>query len=657
MKIKKVLIANRGEIACRIIKTLKKMNIASVAVYSEADHDSLHVHMADESVCIGPAPSMKSYLNIEAISNAVLSTKADAVHPGFGFLSENHLFAKRLEEMGIHFIGPNPEIILIMGDKVKAKNIASDAGVNVVEGYIGELNNAAQVIEKSQSIGFPIILKAVAGGGGKGMRIISSLHEVEDALNLARTEAAKSFSDSRIFIEKYIEKPRHIEIQILADKFGNIVCLGERECSIQRRYQKVIEEAPSCFINEKVRQKMYEQSVILAKKVGYYSAGTVEFIMDQNKNFYFLEMNTRIQVEHPVTELVTGIDIVQEMINIENGERLNFKQSDVSITGHAIEVRIYAEDPSNNFLPASGIITDYIDLKEDDVRIDSGVQSGSEVTMFYDPMLAKICSYGLNREIAISQIKSALRKFYISGVKNNVSFLQSIISNTNFIAGNLHTDFINDFYPDGFNSDDLTNEIEKIFIASILYIHLSNEYRNIRMFSDDALEGHWVVTVDGKLNDTEAEYSNGTLKSTVNSETVRLNTQWTPGNPLFEATINNVNYCIKLKRINFQYILKYDGYNAKCAVYRAEISQLLGLMHISENQDDDAVVISPITGMITKVYVSIGDKVTIGQPLFIIEAMKMENMFYAKTNAEISKINCSEEHSVNANDVVIEYSF
>ena len=656
MKIKKVLIANRGEIACRIIKTLQKMNIFSVAVYSEGDANSLHTQMADESFCIGPAQSIKSYLNIDAICNAALDSKADAVHPGFGFLSENSEFAKRLDEIGICFIGPSPEVIKIMGDKIKAKKVANEAGVDIIDGYIGAIDNVQEIITTSESIGFPIIIKAAAGGGGKGMRIVNSKEEIEEALILASSEAEKSFADNRLFIERYIERPRHIEIQILADKFGNVLCLGERECSIQRRYQKVIEEAPSSFITDKVRKKMYKQSSILAKKVGYYSAGTVEFIMDRDRNFYFLEMNTRIQVEHPVTELVTGFDLIQEMIKIEENNKLTIKQDEVQINGHAIETRVYAEDPANNFLPASGVISHYMEPKNDkNIRIDSGIQAGAEVTMFYDPMLAKICTHAKNREDAISYMRLALKKFYILGVENNISFLQSIISQPSFISGELYTDFIKDFYPDGFKSNELTNEITKVFCAVILYIYLTNEYRNTRMFSGEKLARNWIININKKLYNIESDYFEGALKIQIGTESIMLNTIWIPGDTIFIANINDDEFIIKLNKKNSDYTLEYDGCKALCKVYRPDFSPALEFMHSQNNKEDNTVVISPITGMITKIYVSEGDEVKTGQPLFIVEAMKMENTFYAKINAKIARIKYSEGENVNSNDVIIEY--
>ncbi len=658
MKIKKVLIANRGEIACRIIKTLKKLGISSVAIYSEADSKSLHVTMADERFFVGPSPSNQSYLNIDAICNAALECKADAVHPGFGFLSENATFAKRLEELGIKFIGPNHEVIGLMGDKIQAKKIAIDAGVNIIKGYMGEINNADEVMQKVEEIGFPLIIKAAAGGGGKGMRIVKSADEIDEALSLAQSEAKKSFGDNRVFIEQYIEKPRHIEIQILADKFGNVVCLGERECSIQRRYQKVIEEAPSCFMTNTVRQQMYKQSIKLAKQVNYYSVGTIEFIMDQNKNFYFLEMNTRIQVEHPVTELITGIDLIDEMIKVEEGHKLTIKQDQVTLNGHAIEARIYAEDPTNNFLPVTGTIINYTEPNGKNIRIDTGVEIGSEITMFYDPMIEKLCAYGKNREDAIKNINLALQKLHITGFQNNIAFLQSILSNPEFISGNLHTDFIQDFYPNGFESDNLTSKAITMLSLASLYLHLNNEQRNNAIFDNNDLSEEWTVKVQNQTQQLIVKkYTDGYMESSINGNTgvFTLTTNWTPGNIIFICNIDNHETIFKLNKMETNYILQYQTTTALCRVYRSDYSHLLKFTESNNQNEEETSILAPITGMITKIYVKKGDEVTAGQALFIIEAMKMENTFYAKVNAKVIKVNYSEGEQVNTNDVIIEY--
>ena len=439
----KILIANRGEIALRIMRTLKNMGIKTVAVYSEADTNSLHVQFADEAIYIGPSPATESYLSIKNIMQAVRQSNAQAVHPGYGFLSENAEFARALKKDGVTLIGPTDKVIKMMGDKIEAKKMAQKANVSTVPGYLGEIDDVEHAKVIAGELGFPVIIKAAAGGGGRGMRVVHSFEGLGEALNSAKREAANSFSDNRIFIERFVEDPRHIEIQVLADNFGNIVCLGERECSIQRHHQKIIEEAPSAFIDEETRQKMYQQSRALCEIVNYSSAGTVEFIMDQNKNFFFLEMNTRLQVEHCVTELVTGIDIVEQMVNVAAGEKLPFTQEDIKLTGSAIESRIYSEDPTRGFLPSSGRIIDYREPnKTANIRVDSGVKEGHEVSMFYDPMIAKLCTYAPTRIEAIEHMKLALGSFVIKGVAHNISFLEAIMSNPSFISGDISTGFI-----------------------------------------------------------------------------------------------------------------------------------------------------------------------------------------------------------------------
>lgn len=654
MRIKRVLIANRGEIACRIITTLRKMKIKSIAVYSDADVNSKHVHIADESFGIGPAPSMHSYLNIDAICEALIESNADAVHPGFGFLAENYEFAERVKNIGVEFIGPHHEVIKVMGDKIEAKKIAIAAGVNVINGYMGEVDDLNDLLMAAQSIGFPVIIKAAAGGGGRGMRVVNSLGEMKDAVESASKEATKSFGNGRVFIEKYLQKPRHIETQILSDKFGNIVCLGERECSIQRRYQKVIEESPSDFIGEEIRQKMYQQSIMLAKKVGYYSAGTVEFIVDQSGQFFFLEMNTRIQVEHPVTELVTGIDIVQEMVNIAGDQPLSVKQGGVKIKGHALEVRVCAENAQ--FLPSSGVITHYLEPHDENVRVDSGVTLGSEVTMFYDPMLAKVCTYGKDRANAISKMQVALRDFYIVGVENNVSFLQSIMRHPDFVSGDISTSFIGEFYPDGYVGDSLTEEVKNIFISVIAYISLYGERCKDNMSGRADLEKEWLVKIDNDIYEVIADYIEGVLKIKVGDRYAILSTDWKPGKVLFIANINDIHVVVKLKKEGGGYVLQYDGYQASCGVYSVELSGLFEFMKSKDEQEDIDSVLSPISGMISKVYVEVGDFVKIGQPLFIIEAMKMENTFYAKVNARVQEIRYAEGDNVNPYDVIVKFN-
>ena len=468
----KVLVANRGEIALRIMKTLRLMGIKSVAIYSEADTNSDHVQYADEAYYIGNSPATESYLSIKNIVSAIRLSGAQAVHPGYGFLAENSQFANILKREGITLIGPSAKVIKKMGDKIEAKKIAIDSGVSTVPGYMGTINNLEQANQIAGDIGFPVIIKAAAGGGGRGMRVVENEKQMEKAFESAKFEAENCFNDSRVFIEKLILAPRHIEIQLIADQFGNAVCLGERECSIQRYHQKVIEEAPSSFVDEETRQKMYAEVVALSKKVGYFSAGTVEFMMDNDKNFYFLEMNTRLQVEHPVTELITGFDLVEQMVRIAAGEKLSFTQADVKLNGWAIECRICAEDPTRGFLPSSGRILEYHEPpKSANVRIDSGIGAGGEVSMFYDAMIAKLCTYSETREEAIELMKKSLGSFIIHGISHNISFLEALIHHERFGTGDIHTGFIDEEYPDGFSGAKLTSEINEVFdcCSTILY--------------------------------------------------------------------------------------------------------------------------------------------------------------------------------------------
>lgn len=467
MTIKKVLVANRGEIACRIISTLKKLNKKSIVVYSDFDISAEHVQISDEAICIGGAALCDSYNNLQAILAACIQSGADAVHPSYGFMAENAEFAKKLEKIGIEFIGPSANCIKAMGDKVKAKKIAHQYNVNLVPGYIGEIKNLTHAQKLAQEITLPVLIKAAAGGGGKGMHIVSKAEDLKRAITSAKSEALSSFKDNRIFIEKYIQKPRHIEIQILADKHGNVVCLGERECSIQRRYQKVIEEAPSPFVDKVMRLKMYEQSIHLAKSIGYYSAGTMEYIVDQNKNFYFMEMNTRIQVEHPVTELINGIDLVEEMINIAEDKELRLKKSRTIFKGWAFEARVYAEDPTNNFFPTTGFVTEC--KFPDNARVESSIQDGTQVGMFYDPMVVKICVHDKTRQLAIKKMQLALENTVICGLTNNLSFLQSVFYNNDFTNGNINTNFIKNHYESGFGSEPINDDTLYNILGSALF--------------------------------------------------------------------------------------------------------------------------------------------------------------------------------------------
>ncbi len=664
----KLLIANRGEIACRIIKSCRKMGIKTVAVYSDADTNSLFVQMADEAVNIGQSPSSQSYLNVDKILSAVKKTGATLVHPGYGFLSENRNFANALEKAGVIFVGPSVYSIEMMGDKIQSKKLAIEAGVSTVPGHMGIVKDAKEAAIIAKEIGFPVMVKASAGGGGKGMRIVVKEEEMSDAFQSASNEARNSFSDDRIFIEKFIENPRHIEIQIIADKKGNIVCLGERECSIQRNHQKVIEEAPSPFMDEKTRAKMYEQSKALASKVNYFSAGTIEYIMDKNKNFYFLEMNTRLQVEHPVTELITGFDIVELMIKIALGEQLPFKQEDVVLNGWAMESRIYAEDPSRGFLPSSGRINLYIEPeKNKNVRVDSGVYEGGEVSMFYDAMIAKLCSYGSTRAEAIKHMSQALGSFAIAGVSHNISFLETIMKNERFIAGELSTSFIKEEFPAGFSGSELNSEVEEVLIASAMHIFLKNYERNGHMTGqlrnrEKQISERWVVMIDDKsylvnILERSSDALKDCLKFECNHKEIHLTSSWTNGEKLFRATVNEKEVGVKIRENNNSgnYLMQYSGFDAFINVYSPRIAELSKFMPKIQKNAKPVNLTSPITGKIVRFKVQEGDEVKAGQELVLIEAMKMENAIRTDHDVKIKKIHFAEGETVGIGQIVIAF--
>jgi len=666
-KYNKILIANRGEIACRIIRTAHRMGISCVCVYSDADVNSEHVMQADESRYIGPSPSYLSYLNIDKICEVAVETNVQAVHPGYGFLAENPDFPRALQKYNIDFIGPSAKTIEVTANKITAKDAARKAGVNVVPGYMGKINDVAHAVKVAEEIGFPVIFKAAAGGGGRGMRVVNSTKEIELAFASATSEAEKSFKDGSIFIEKYIELPRHIEIQIMADKYGNIVCLGERECSIQRNNQKIIEETPSPFISEEVRQEMYAQCISLAQQVGYYTAGTVEFVVDKNRKFYFLEVNTRLQVEHTITELVSGIDIVEEMIRISCGEKLRFNQDDIKLTGSAIESRICAEDPSKKFFPSSGRIK-YYD-KPDYVRIDDGVTAGSEISTFYDSMIAKVITHGQDRIEAISRMQKALSECYIDGVTNNIEFLESIFHHPNFIAGKLNTRFILDFYPNGFHGDFVTEEYVKTSILVALYIHLENEQK----YCSNRVNETFVVVVNDNEYPINAKYQDDTLTAIYNHNSYSIKGRWKSNsyqllnitikllsNPISDEIEEQLqqfmsDITVKVDRKDNKYLLKYAGMQTECCVFQPHIAELNKLMPNNKTEEISAnIVQSPICGLLTKLYVDIGNQIEIGQPLFVVEAMKMENIICSETKAVIKKILVQEGKNVQAGDVVLD---
>lgn len=658
--IKKLLIANRSEIACRIIKTAKKMGVKTVAVYSDADSNALHISQADEAVYIGESPATQSYLNIKSILNAVRISGADSVHPGYGFLSENAEFAQLLKQNGIIFVGPSANAIKKMGDKIEAKRIAQSASMNVIPGYLGEIKNEKHALKIAKTIGYPIMLKAVAGGGGIGMRVVSSDDEMQQSYNSTKNEAQNNFSDARTFIEKLIVNPRHIEIQILADQSGNIICLGERDCSIQRHHQKVIEESPSPFINDKIRNKMYSQSVALAKKVGYFSAGTIEFIIDQKGNFYFLEMNTRLQVEHPVTELVTGIDIVEQMINIASGKKLTFEQKDIKIEGWAMESRIYTEDTTCGFLPSTGRIISYKEPKvSKNIRVDSGVYEGCEVSMFYDAMIAKICSFATNRARAIEYMKVALCEYIIRGVSHNISFLQDILNNKKFEKGDISTNFIAEEYKDGFSGSKLDDETKSVVLCTAVFVSMRYISRMAKVTGQ--LSGtsryvgtRWVVKLD-KVNCpvTVRNYHTG-YKITFKNQRFYIISNWVYGRRLFECIINDKKYSLQIEKERDALNIIFMGSTIKSYLFSPRTAELNKFMKPSESNENKSDLIAPITGLISDIKVAEGEDVKRSQPLAILEAMKMENILTSNIDGIVKKINCKLKGTVNTGNVIIE---
>ena len=663
---KKILIANRGEIACRIIKTAKKLGIKTVAVYSDADLNSLHVQMADEAINIGPALVSASYLSIEKIIWAAQETGAEAIHPGYGFLSENPKFPRALEKVGIIFIGPPVKAIKSMGDKITSKELAKKAGVSIVPGHIGLIKDVEEAVQVSKKIGYPVMIKASAGGGGKGMRVAWNDKEVEEGFYASKNEASNSFGDDRLFIEKYIVDPRHIEIQILGDCHNNLLHLGERECSIQRRNQKVIEEAPSTFIDEETRNKMGEQACKLAKAVGYTSAGTVEFIVDKDKNFYFLEMNTRLQVEHPVTELITGIDLVEEMIKIAQGKRLSFVQDDIKLNGWAIESRLYAEDPYRNFLPSIGRLTRYrppneLTLSELVIRNDTGVTEGGEISIFYDPMIAKLCTWANSRPEAIKLMRDALDDFEIEGVGNNLPFLSAVMGHARFISGDITTAFIEDEYQGGFVGVTLEEDELRLVSSAIVSIHIFNEVRksNISGRVNDILEvvgGDWQVSVQGVENPVKViKNKNEVLVQYADLETQRVNFKWLPGDILVKFIINEENYSLKVNNIIGGYRVRFRGADLKVQVKTSRQVQMSLLMLEKKDMDTSKSLLCPMPGLVTSIDVMEGDEFEQGQTLCTIEAMKMENTLKAEKRGVVKTILAQVNQSISVDQLIMEF--
>ena len=660
MTIKKILVANRGEIACRVFSTAKRMGIATVAVYSDADADALHVQMADEAINIGPAASAQSYLVIDKIIQACKDSGADAVHPGYGFLSENSLFRDALDEAGIIFIGPGKKAIESMGDKITSKLIAEKAGVNCIPGYTDVVRDADHAVEISAGIGYPVMLKASAGGGGKGMRVAWDDANCRDGFERATNEARSSFGDTRIFIEKYIQQPRHIEIQVMADGYGNVIYLGERECSIQRRHQKVIEEAPSPFLNEATRQKMGEQSCALAKAVDYQSAGTVEFIADADMNFYFLEMNTRLQVEHPVTELVTGQDLVEMMIRVAAGEKLALAQNDVTLTGWAMESRVYAEDPFRNFMPSIGRLSGYREPEGEGVRVDSGVYEGGEVSMHYDPMISKLITYGDNREAAIDLMVDALDAYYIRGVNHNISFLNALMVHPRFVAGELTTNFIAEEFPDGFNADLVPQNNPHIAVVVAAAVH--QEYRERSSQISGQSEGHeyqvpdnWVVITGAEETPVSMTLTLSGFLVSIGNEDYSVVTDWSLGEPLFEAEINGQLITVQVERSGSGYKLFYRGAEINALVLSPKAAELNKLMLEKVPADLSRFLLSPMPGLLVKLAVKVGDQVKAGEELAVVEAMKMENSLRAVNDGIVAKISAEAGDSLMVDQAILEF--
>lgn len=667
---KKILVANRGEIACRVMRTAKKMGIATVAVYSDADARAPHVRMADEAVRLGPAPAAESYLKAELILLAAKETGADAIHPGYGFLSERESFAKACAEAGIAFVGPPPGAIAAMGDKIESKKLAKQAGVNVVPGFVGEIADTEHAVKIASEIGYPVMMKASAGGGGKGMRLAYSEQDVREGFEATKREGLASFGDDRVFIEKFIEQPRHIEIQVLGDQHGNIVYLGERECSIQRRHQKVVEEAPSPFVTPEMRRKMGEQAVALARAVGYYSAGTVELIVSgadtTGEGFYFLEMNTRLQVEHPVTEEVTGLDLVEQMIRVAAGEKLAFGQDDVKLTGWAIENRVYAEDPYRGFLPSTGRLVRYLPPAETRdtngvTRVDDGVAEGSEISMFYDPMIAKLITWAPTREEAAARQVAALDRFRIDGIGHNIDFLSAIVQHPRFLEGRLTTGFIAEEYPEGFAGAPASAELRRKLAAVAVVADLARSARAAEISGQlngpVAGEPARAVLIDGERFDVTVDGYDGGLLVTFDPGQPPLDVvgRWRPGEPLFAVRIDDTPLTVGVGRAGAAWVLTAHGASHKVEVLPPHVAQYRHHMIEKIPPDMSKFLLAPMPGLLTQLHVAAGDHVEAGQPLAVVEAMKMENILRAERAGRVKAANFAPGDSLAVDAAILEF--
>jgi propionyl-CoA carboxylase alpha chain len=658
---KKILIANRGEIACRVMRTAKRMGIKTVAVYSDADAGALHVREADEAVRIGPPPSAQSYLLIDRMLEACKATGADAVHPGYGFLSEKAEFAKALEAAGIAFIGPNVEAIAAMGDKIESKKLAQKAKVAQVPGHLASIPDAEQAVKIAREVGYPVMIKASAGGGGKGMRIARSDDETRDGFRSARSEAKSSFADDRVFIERYIEEPRHIEIQVLGDAHGNVVHLGERECSIQRRHQKVIEEAPSSFLDAETRAAMGAQAVALAKAVNYRSAGTVEFIVDRDRKFYFLEMNTRLQVEHPVTELVTGLDLVEWMIRVAAGERLPFGQDDIRLSGWAMEARIYAEDPLRGFLPSIGRLVHYLPPTGESVRVDAGVYEGAEISMYYDPMIAKLVTSGPDRPTAIERMREALDSFYIRGVQHNVGFLAALFRKERFVRGDISTNFIAEEFPHGFTGGDTPEADLGLVVAIAAAVQRRVAEAEARIGGQ--MPGHgavvpdeWVVLLGEGRHPVRVGVEGGTYLIASEAGTHEVETLWQPGQKLFRATVDGRVVTAQIDREGTGFRLFHGGVSSRFRVLTPRGAALFALMPVKQAPDMSRFLLSPMPGLLIRVVVAEGQEVKAGEELCVVEAMKMENVLRAERDGRVAELRAKPGDSLAVDQVILEFA-
>jgi propionyl-CoA carboxylase alpha chain len=657
----KILIANRGEIACRVIRTCRRLGIRTVAVHSEADADAPHVRMADEAVPIGPPPAIESYLRIERIVDAARRTGVQAIHPGYGFLSENPVFAEALDAEGIVFIGPPASAIRLMGDKLEAKRLAVAAGVSIVPGHPEPVRDPKRATRIAAEIGYPVMIKAAAGGGGKGMRVALHARDLRGALERAASEAHSSFGDDRVFLEKFVAEPRHIEIQVLADRHGNVLHLGERECSIQRRHQKVIEEAPSPFLDAATRHAMGEQAVALARAAGYHSAGTVEFIVDAERKFYFLEMNTRLQVEHPVTELVTGVDLVEQMLKVAAGEALPLSQDKVRLDGWAIEARVYAEDPARGFLPSTGRLRRYLEPQGPGIRVDSGVVEGSEVQLYYDPMIAKVCAHGRDRDEAIDRLGAALDGFYIRGVGHNAAFLTALVNHRRFRAGKLSTDFIAAEFGERFAGVAPTAASRTGLAAIAVALRMVQVQREARISGQlpgwrPRLRKEWVVRLGEENIDVEAKLEPPLYIVEAGSTRHELLLEWRPGAPLARATIEGRTAVVQVDRCPEGFRLSHGGIEVQALVRTREAAEFAARVPPKAPPDTSKFLLSPMPGLIVSIAVAKGQPVKAGQELAVLEAMKMENVLRAERDGVVEEIRITPGATVAADQVLIAFA-